>query len=279
MVLAEFIVTFREFFEIALLVGIMLAYLYKTGNRKYEQYVYFGVVLAALASLGAALAFEQFAGGFEANEELFEGITLVLAAVFVSWLILWMFKQQKLVEKIHQRLQVHIDEGQKAGLVLFAFIAVFREGIEIILFLAGIQLNTGAVNVFGALLGIVAALGLGYAFFSRLVHLNLKKFFNVTSFVLVLLAAGLLGQGVHELQEAKVLPTYIEHVYNITPPLNPDGSYPPLHEKGAIGSVLKGIVGYDTGPSEFQLLAHVGYLGLMYYLYWRIQAKKTETST
>ena len=268
MALAEFIVTFREFFEISLVIGIMLVYLRKTGARQFEKHVYLGALAAALASILVAFAFESFiAGGFEAHEALFEGLMLVVSSGLVTWLILWMMAQKDVAEDLRHGLRTEITEGRSAGVVLFSFIAVFREGVEIVLFLAGINITTGTINLTGALIGVAAALLLAYAVFRSIVRLDFKTFFTATSVILILLAAGLLSQGVHELQEASVLPTYIEHVYDINPPLNEDGTYPLLHEKGAVGSIAKGLVGYDGAPSLLQSLSYFAYLLLAYLAY------------
>lgn len=272
MALAEFVVMFREVFEIALVLGIMLAYLWKTKNWKYANFVYAGAALAVLASVAASYGFEALAGGFEENEELFGGITLVVAAALVTWLVVWMFAQKNYARGLERGVQLKIEEGQKAGLAAFAFIAVFREGVEIVLFLYGITVSTGALNAVSAAIGGALALLAGYAFFQGMLRLDMQKFFLYTSALLILLAAGLLSQGVHELQEAGVLPTSIEHVYDITPSLNADGSYPLLHEKGLVGAMLKGLAGYDTAPSLEQLVAYLGYLLLVYLAYKRITA-------
>ncbi|MDO8339797.1 MAG: FTR1 family protein, partial [Candidatus Burarchaeum sp.] len=134
----------------------------------------------------------------------------------------------------------------------------------IVLFLGGIGISTGAVNAFGVFAGAALALLLAYVVFRSIVKLDVKLFFQVTGALLILLAAGLLSQGVHELQEASVLPTIIEHVYDINPPMNSDGTYPPLHEKGALGAVAKGVVGYDGNPSLLQIVSYVGYVVLAY---------------
>ncbi len=269
MALAEFIVLFREVFEIALVIGIMLAYLHKTKNSKHFGSIFLGAALAAIASLLAAAAFSFAAGGFEKNEALFEGMVLVSSSILVTWLLLWMFGQKNLVKGIERGLKVNIGHKEEAGLVVFSFIAVFREGAELVLFLWGILASTGAINLAGAFSGGALALLLAYAFFRHAVKLDLRSFFTHTSVLLVLLAAGLLSQGVHELQEARVLPTTIEHIYDITPAANADGSYPLLHEKGAIGSLLKGLVGFDTAPSLEQAAAYLAYLGSVYLIYNR----------
>ncbi len=268
--MAEFVVVFREVFEIALVLGIMLVYLKKTKNTKHSNMVYLGGAIAIVASILAAAGFELIAGGFEAHEALFEGMTLVVASVLVTWLNLWMFAQKNIAKSIEKGVKARIGKQVGWGLALFAFIAVFREGVEMVLFLYGISVSTGAISAVSALFGAVAALALCYVMFLQAAKLNLNTFFIVTSIILVVLAAGLLSQGVHELQEAKIVPETIEHVYDITPAQNADGSYPPMHEKGAIGSTLKGLVGYATAPSLEQVAAYFGYLAFVFFAYRRI---------
>ncbi len=273
MAVAEFIVAFREFFEISLLVGIMLAYLGKTRNQRYSRDVWMGVVLAGLASVGVAGAFKLGSVEFADVEALFEGITLLLAAVLVTWLILWMMRQKKIAQEIEDGLKTNIDVGSEVGVTAFSFISVFREGVEIVLFIGGISLSTGAINFAGVIVGALAAIALGYLVFNSIVKLNLRSFFTVTSAILILLAAGLVSQGVHELEEARVLPPLVENVYDFTPAKNADGSYPLLHEKGALGGVLKGLVGYDTNPSLMQVLAYLTYLLAVYFAYRRTELR------
>jgi high-affinity iron transporter len=275
MALAEFIVTFREFFEISLVVGIMLAYLYKTGNGKLGKYVWAGVGLAMVASVLAYFAFQQIEGGFAANDTLFEGATLVIAAGLVTWLLVWMRAQKNLAESIRAGLRQSIDSGQKAGVLLFAFIAVFREGIEVIIFLAGIGIANGGISLAWAMAGALVSVALTYAVLRHMVKLDFGTFFNVTGVMLIFLAAGLLSQGVAELQEAHLLPPLVEHIYDITPAMNADGTYALMHENGAIGGILKSLVGYNTGPSLLQALVYAGYLGLAYFSFWKASARSS----
>jgi high-affinity iron transporter len=232
--------------------------------------VYAGAALAVVGSILAAAAFEALAGGFEANEPLFEGITLIVACALVTWLLLWMFSQKNIAKELEQGVKSSLSSPHKAGLAAFAFISVFREGVEVVLFLGGIALSTGALSIISMVAGATLAIIFAWALFRHLVKLDLQSFFIWTSAVLVLLAAGLLSQGVHELQEIGALPTSIEHVYDITPAQNADGSYPLMHEKGAGGSLLKGLIGYDTSPSLEQLFAYFGYLAFVYAAYLKI---------
>ncbi len=245
----------------------MLAYLHKTGNQKYAPNVWWGVGLAGIASILSAILFHLASISFAAHEELFEGVTLLLAALMVSWLILWMFRQKKISQQIEAGLKKNLEIGHATGVAFFSFIVVFREGIEIVLFLGGINLATGSISAFAATLGAAAAFALAYLVFKSIIHLNLSQFFKVTSILLIILAAGLVSQGVHELEEAGVISPVIAHVYDVTPAVNADGSYPLMHEKGIVGGTLKGVMGYDTNPSLMQVLAYFAYLAMVFIAY------------
>ncbi|MDP7180589.1 MAG: FTR1 family protein [Candidatus Woesearchaeota archaeon] len=268
--ISSFVITFRETLEAALIIGIILAYLVKTKRTKYNNIVYLGITSAIIASIIAAFLFNSLAGGFTGRaEEIFEGIAMLFAAFLITFMILWMLKQKHVQVELHQKVQKEIDEQHKAGLFFLVFISVFREGIETVIFLSAANFATSATNgLMGALIGIIAAVILGYAIFVWGKNLNLKKFFNVTGVILILFAAGLVVHGVHEFQEAKLLPTYIEHVWDMNPPENPDGSFPALHEKGSVGSIAKGLLGYNGNPSLIEVFSYLAYI-LAIVLLWR----------
>ncbi|MDO8554851.1 MAG: FTR1 family protein [Candidatus Micrarchaeota archaeon] len=262
--LAEFIVMFRESLEIAFVVGIMLAYLHKTKNQELEKHIHLGVASGVVASLILAYLFQFIKGGFEANEPLFEGLFMVFTTVLVTWMILWMLQQKKFVEKIQGAMKVKLEKKETFGLFMIAFIATLREGVEAVLFMFGIYLNSGVISLGAGLLGVAFAVVIGILMFEYAVKFNIGTFFKVTTIILILLAAGLFSQGLHELQEAEVLPIWNEHVYDLNIPKTDI-----FGEKGLIGSVLKGLIGYDTAPSDLQVLGYLGYLGVVYALYKR----------
>ncbi len=268
--ISSFIITFRETLEAALIVGIILAYLIKTKREKYNNVIYLGIASAIVGSIIGAFLFNALAGGFTGRaEEIFEGIAMLFAAFLITFMILWMLKQKHIVLDLHRKVEREVTEQHKLGLFLLVFISVLREGIETIIFLGAASfISTAKNSLIGALLGIIAAIILGYAMFIGSKKINIKTFFNVTSIILILFAAGLVAHGVHEFQEAKILPTYIEHVWDINPPLNLDGSYPLLHENGVIGSVAKGLFGYNGDPSLLEVFAYIAYLVLIIFL-WR----------
>ena len=270
--ISSFIITFRETLEAALIIGIILAYLIKTKRQKYNNIVYLAIASAIIASIMGAFLFNSLAGGFTGTaEEIFEGIAMIFASFMITFMILWMLKQRHIVIDLHKQVDKKIYEQHKVGLFFLVFISVLREGIETVIFLSAASFAATTGNsLLGALWGIIAAIILGYLMFVGSKKINLKSFFNVTSIILILFAAGLTAHGIHEFQEAKVLPTYIEHVWDINPQVNADGSYPVLHEDGSAGSILKGLLGYNGNPSLIEVLSYLFYLFLIFILYKNI---------
>lgn len=265
----SFIITFREVLEAALIVGIILSFLVRTGQSQYNSVVCIGVISGVVASIIAALLFTSLAGGFSGRaEEIFEGFAMLAGALLLTTMILWMMKQRHIAKELKQRVSTELNEAHKFGLFSLVFIAILREGVETVIFLRAASLVSTNNNLIGALAGIVAAVFLGYAIFVGSMKINIKRFFTLTSFVLILFAAGLVAHGVHELQEATLIPTIIEHVWEINPPINPDGSYPILHEKGHIGSIFTGLFGYNGNPSLLEVVSYLLYLCVVTLL-WR----------
>src|SRR3989338_66136 len=270
--IASFIITFRETLEAALIVGIILGYLVRTKQTKYNKTVYTGVVTGIIASIIGAFLFVRLAGGFEGNaEQIFEGITMLFGAFLLTTMILWMMKQKHIAKELQHRVATELAEAHKFGMFLLVFIAVLREGIETVIFLGAASFVSTNNNLIGASAGILAAIFLGYAIFIGSIKMDIKKFFNITSILLVLFAAGLVAHGIHELGEAKIIPSIIEHVWDINQPLNPDGRYMLLHERGYIGSILVGLFGYNGNPSLVEVLAYLGYLAIVFILWKNIE--------
>ncbi len=267
--ISSFIITFRETLEAALIIGIILSYLIRTKQTRYNNIVYMGAVFGIIASIIGALLFINIAGGFEGRaEQIFEGITMLFGAFLLTTMILWMMKQKHIARELEQRVSKEIYEAHRIGLFLLVFVSVLREGIETVIFLGAASFVSTNNNLIWASAGVIAAIFLGYAVFVGSMKINLKKFFNLTSILLILFAAGLVAHGIHELQEAEIAPAVIEHVWDINPQLNSDGSYPLLHEKGYAGSILKGLFGYNGDPSLIEVLSWFGYLILVFVL-WR----------
>src|SRR3989338_513154 len=268
MVFSSFLITSRETLEAALVVGVVMAYLTKTNNSQYKKTVYYGVVFGVVLSILAATAFTLLSGGFEGRaEEIFEGFTMLFASVLLTTMILWMMKQVNIAKHIESKVAAHIGKSSynstyAYGLFALIVVAVLREGIETVLFFGALNYTSG-ISFIGATLGILTAIGIGYLFFVGSRKINLKKFFTITSILLILIAAGLVAHGVHELQEAALIPMGVEHVWDMKSILD---------ENGIFGSFLKGLFGYNGNPSLIELLAYAVYLAGIFYIYHRLSS-------
>ena len=252
-----------------MIVGIILAYLKKTKNTKYNNIVFTGIGAGVLGSIITAILFQNLFGGFTGvAEEIFEGVAMLLGAFFITTVILWMLNQKNVAEHLKNKISKEIKQHDKIGLFFLVFLSVLREGVETVLFLGTASL-VGSADLFGSLLGIAAAIYLGYLIFVASIKVDIKKFFNWSSFLLILFAAGLVAHGVHELQEAHVVPIVKEHIWDINPnaPDANQGIYPMMHEDGAIGSIFKGLFGYNGNPNLLEVVAYILYLVLIFGIY------------
>lgn len=266
------IITFRETLEAALIVGIILSYLTRTKQEKYNNVIYIGVVSGIVASIIGALLFNKMASGFTGRvEEIFEGVTMLIGALLLTTMILWMMKQKHIVAELEGRVAIELTEAHKFGLFSLIFVAILREGIETVIFLQAANFVSTNSSLIGALTGISAAIFLGYAIFVASKKIDIKKFFKLTSVLLIFFAAGLVAHGVHELQEARVMPTVIEQIWDINPQVNPDGSFPLLHEKGYVGSIMQGLFGYNGNPSLIEMFSYLLYLVFVFILWKNIE--------
>ncbi len=203
------VVMLREGFEASLIVGIVLAFLNRTGRRDGFVAVWTGA-LAALA-LSIAVGIGLFAVGAELEgraEYVFEGITMLAAAALLTWMIFWMRRQARSIRKdLEGQVTSALATGSSLALGLVAFLGVAREGIETSLFLfSSVEGTNAAVSLVSAAVGLLAAIGLGYAFYRGSSRLDLRKFFTITSGLLLVFAGWLLAMGLHELAEAGVFP-------------------------------------------------------------------------
>ncbi|MGH2453802.1 MAG: iron uptake transporter permease EfeU [bacterium] len=259
----SFLITLREGLEAALIVGIILAYLARTGNQEKAGAVWWGVALSALVSLVAGAAIFLTAGGIRGRaEELFEGTAMLTAAAVLTYMIFWMRRQAiNIRAHLHAQVQSALETGTVVALGTLAFVAVGREGLETALFMfAAVRAATPLAATAGGLLGLAAAVLLGYLLYRGTYRLNLRAFFNVTSVLLLLFAAGLLAHGIHEFQEAGLIPALVDPVWDM------NGVLP---ESSILGSFLKALFGYNGNPSLVEALAYFSYLALVGWAYFR----------
>ncbi|MGB4802399.1 MAG: FTR1 family protein [Anaerolineae bacterium] len=255
--LPAFLLALREGLEAALIVGIVLGVLRKLGHNRQQVSVWQGAVAAIAVSLVAALLLYAVGLKMEGSaEQIFEGVTMLLAAAILTWMIFWMQTQGR---RINRELETGVRQavsgmgGNKGHWALFsvAFIAVLREGIETALFLTATTFTVGGqATLLGALLGLSAAAALGYILFTTTRQLNVKRFFQVTSVLLILFAAGLVAHSIHEFNEVGWIPAVVEHLWDTNGLLD---------ENSGLGLIIKALFGYNGNPSLTEVLGYVVY--------------------
>ncbi len=276
--LASFLITFREALEAALIIGIIAAYIVKLGRKDLNRYLYLGVTGAIAASAIVALLFKLVYGELEGTaEQLFEGVASLTAAAVLTYMIFWMAgNSRKIKGDLQEKIDVSISKGHMFGIAALSFVAVFREGVETVLFLGALAVKSPFDTLIGFAAGVLSVVLLSYIMFKGIYRLDVSRFFKYTSILLILFSAGLTATAVHEFNEAGIIPPIIEHVWDINPPVNPDGSYPLLHENGLIGGSLKSLIGYNGNPSLTEVLAYIGYwfvTGFLVYRTYKIPAE------
>lgn len=264
---AAFVIALREGIEAALIVSIILAYLRQLGRTDRARIVWWGT--GAAIALSATLGTIVFAIGAEFEgtaEQIFEGLVTLTAVSVLTWMIFWMRRQGA---RIRSELQEKVDSALVTGglaLAALAFVAVLREGVETALFLfaaaSGTAVEAGGVGtqLLGAVLGLGLAVALGVLLYRGGIRLNLRTFFRVTGWILIVVAAGLFAYAVHELQEAGWFPLLEASAFDLSAAL-PDDS--------GLGAILRGLLGYNADPSVLETLAWVAYLAVVGTLFAR----------
>lgn len=328
---SSFLVLLREGVEAALIVAIVLGYLQRKAAGKGKRFVWSGVGLAVLASLVTAAAFHWIVGGFSGRaEEIFEGALMLAACGVLIYMVIWTARAARDIKAtLTDRVDTALASGQLWSLTTLVFFAVWREGVETVLFLAALPSAKGLGALVGAAAGLATAVGIAAVYLKAAEKLNLRRFFQVTAVLLILMAAGLGAHGVHELQEAGVVPIAIEHVFDINPTIHygpgsaVDGSSEKLgelqpelaamlgktgtfsskkfkpyreaveagllsvsnpvalafHERGAVGSLAKAVLGYNGNPSLVELVTYIALLISSTALFRSLSRKRPGTPT
>ncbi len=272
------LITFRETIEAALVIGIVISYLYKINQAQHTKTVYFGVFSGIALSVLFAVAFTALTMEFEGVlEAAFEGSMMLVGALLLSTMIFWMMQQENIADKIKQQVSEKISNAKIWGLFGIVFVAILREGVETVIFLKAVSFAGEGYHLLGASIGILAGILMGYAIFRTSLRIRLGTFFRVTNVFLILIAAGLVAHGIHEFQEVKLLPVYVEHLWNMNPAVEGANSYPIMHEEGAVGSVLKGVFGYNGNPSLLEVICYGGYLVVAGFIWRKIHLKTAMT--
>ena len=253
---ATFVVTLREAFEAALILGIVYSYLEKIGARDTFRYVTWGGTLGLLSSVAMGIAVTYLTGPMlDVGPEIITVVVIFAAVGLLTWHAWWMQQHARLIKG---QVQHRIDEARARNRLwvvgLIAFTGVFREGAETVLFLWGILAQAGSEagwgSVAGGVAGVACAAALGFSIFHSGKHISLSRFFSITTAFIMLLAAGLLSNGIGRLQGLGFLP--------LSDPLW-DTSWL-LGDGSVAGGFLSGLVGYRAQPTLPEVCAYVAYL-------------------
>jgi len=279
MIISPTIISLREGIEAALIIAIMLSYLRKTNQTDLRKYVIGGTITAILSSLGVAVVVGLLWGIFEGPMlNIFEGSVVLIAAFLLTTMIVWMWNAgAKVTQEIEDSMQMSVIQQSGIGLALLSFSLVMREGVELSLFSMALVIQDGVQIYIGIVLGLAIAVILGLGIYKGSLRISMKALFKWTSVFLILFAAGMVAYGIHELQEAGLLLIGPIEVWDINPPLLPDGGYPLLHEKGLIGGMIKALFGYNGNPSALEVVAYAAYLGVAFIYLWRKQKITSPT--
>ena len=262
--LANYLIGLREGLEAALVIGILVAYLVRTRRRDLLPSVWIGVGVATAVSLavGAALTLGPRGLSFTAQELIGGGLSIV-AVGLITWMIFWMGKTARYLKQ-------HLEDGMeraiavgKGAILAMSLIAVGREGLETALFLwAGIEAaGASTAPIIGAVLGLATAIALGLLIYRGAVRISLRVFFQWTGVFLIIVAAGVLSYGIHDLQEAGVLPGLNTLAFDVSNTITP-GS--------VLGTLLKGIFNFSPTTTVLEAVAWVAYVVPTMWLFVRM---------
>lgn len=265
--LANYLIGLREGLEATLVVVILVAYLVKSERRELLGRIWGGVAIAVLVSLafGALLTFGPRGLSFEAQEAL-GGSLSIIAVGFVTWMVMWMARSAR---SLSSDLKGAVDKAAagRVSLMVVAMLAVGREGLETALFLwAATQAAAGGSSsttgpLIGAAFGLLTAVVLGFLFYKGAVKINLGKFFTWTGALLIVIAAGVLSYGVHDLQEARILPGLNNLAFDVSDVI-PPGSF--------VGTLLKGTFNFSPATTWLELVVWVLYIAVTMPLFFRV---------
>jgi high-affinity iron transporter len=252
---ATYLIGLREGLEATLVVSILVAFLVKSQRRERLPLVWGGVAAAAALSVGFGWLLTYTSTTLlteHSQQELFDAVTSLTAVVFVTWMIFWM---RRAARSIAGELRAKLDSAIALGplaVVLVAFLAVVREGLETtLLFFSAVQgATTDAGPLLAILGGIASSVVIGFGLYASALRLNLSRFFTWTGALLVLVAAGILRYAVHDFQEAGVLPGENTTAFDVTGVLDPNAWY---------SVILSGMLNITGRMTVFEVLAWFGY--------------------
>jgi high-affinity iron transporter len=267
--LPTFLLSLREGLEAALIIGIVLGAATKIRRDALSSAVWLGTLSAVIVSILTAVILTSFGMSLEETaEQIFEGITMLIAAGILTWMIFWMSRQARFLKS---ELEAGVNKAAastgKRAMFWLAFVAVVREGVELAFFITAAffagdqsQVTSNIIQTLaGTILGLGTAALLGWTLFATTVRLDLRRFFQVTGILLILFAAGLVAHGIHEFNEVGWIPAVIEPIWDVNTILD---------ETSLAGQLLKTLFGYNGNPSLTEMIAYFAYL-IVVSIFWR----------
>ncbi|MDP5275342.1 FTR1 family iron permease [Chengkuizengella axinellae] len=291
--LQALLITFRETLEALLIIGIIVTYLKKMNHPEYTKYVWLGAGLALVASLGVAFVFQVVLTSFAmmASQIYLKISIMLISSMLLTHMVFWMSKNSRDMKgKLEGKLKTYVTAGSVIGMVVHSFLVILREGIETVFFFAAI---TGgniqeAIQSWGALAGILIAAGVSYFFFKGTMRIPLKTFFRITGAMIIIIAAGLLVQGIGMMQDVGIIGSVMPQVYDLTwflpehptdytQYLRDTGSEPLI--SGDVGIFFTALLGYAATPSIEEILVYFGYFAGILLLLKSRRNENTETKS
>ena len=256
-VIGSFVISLREALEAALIVSIIVAVLKKTGRLDLVKHAALGVAASIMLGLGTGAVVWLAYGGFP-EKELFEAASSFLAVAVLTWVIYWMARAGPSISWEISRKTTLIATG--AGMALFTFIIVYREALETVLLMTPYMLKNPTASATGFTAGLIVAVAISFMIYVAGYRVNLRKFFMMTSILLIFIASGILGYGIHEVleymeEEGIELGALGKEAYDLG--ISEDSI---LHHKGVLGSVLAVMFGYSVSMEWARLIVQGTYL-------------------
>ena len=291
-----FIIAFRESLEASLIIGIIYTLLHKKSLLNQIKFLWLGLIAAIASSIIIAFLLKWISGVTKNDslEKLLEGSFMILTAAFVFYVIFWLSKQVSSSNEMENKTNTATDK--KWGIFFLVFFTVLREGFEtVIMLLPSNSMEGESYFYLKFFSGVALAILIGYLIFIQGKRIDIRKFFKVTTFFLVIFAAGMVAYGVHEIEEYVVKGNHLSsfgyenedeigRVWNVLQPIdelpeNTNMSFYTyneskekyihiLHDKGSIGGFMKGFIGYNSNPNWVEFILWVFSLGFGVYL-WR----------
>jgi high-affinity iron transporter len=261
--ITSLLLSLREGLEAALVIGIVYGALHKTGRTDLNRPLWAGALSAVIISLFSALLLLAIDKELEGiAEKIFEGVTLLLAAGVLTWMIFWMRRQSgSMKSQLESKVNRIGNLGGGGAIYFLTFIAVLREGVELALYLTASSLTSnGFQTLLGTAIGLLAASLLGYLIFTTTLRLNLRHFFQVTTAILILFS-------IVEFNQAGIIPAIISPIWNLNPFLN---------DHSIVGTILSTLFGYHGNPSLTEVLGYSGYLLVILWVVLKTRHLQTE---